>query len=251
MRGDNETGNETLYEPGFVTRLARRYAGLHGEDLLKPLIDSEFTGEIALISSFGADSTVLLHMVSRIAPATPVFFLNTDKHFPETLAFRHQLVAQLGLSDVREIVPQTSEVARLDADGLLHGEDHDACCDLRKVQPLERALAGFEARITGRKRFQSRDRSALETIGWDGTHVAVNPLAGWSVQAIKTYILENDLPRHPLVARGFASIGCAPCTTAVEPGEDIRAGRWRNSEKTECGIHLNRAGKFVPSSSHL
>jgi len=240
---------ENGIEPGFVTRLARRYAGLHGEQLLEPLIGTEFTQEIALVSSFGVDLVVLLHMISRISPATPVIFLNTNKHFPETLAYRHDLVRFLGLKDVRDIEPDLREVARLDGDGRLHADNYDACCNLRKVQPLERALNGFEARITGRKRFQSQGRSLTGTIGWAGDHVAINPLAIWTTEDLKSYILKHDLPRHPLVHRGFASIGCAPCTTSVEPGEHMLAGRWRNSEKTECGIHPGVDGSFV--QTHL
>ncbi len=242
--GDN-AGNGSLSEPGFVARLARRYAGLHGKDLLRPLIDIEFKHEIALVSSFGADSVVLLHMVSQISPDLPVYFLDTVKHFPETLTYRQDLVERLGLRDVRDIVPEAHEVTRLDPQGSLHVHDHDACCHLRKVRPLERAMAGIEARISGRKRFQSKDRRSMTTIGWSGDHVSVNPLAGWTAEAIKTYILDHELPRHPLSARGFASIGCEPCTTAVLPGEDMRAGRWRNSEKTECGIHLGTNGRWV------
>ncbi len=240
---------ENSKNPGFVTRLALRYARLHGEHLLKPLINTEFTQEIALVSSFGADSVVLLHMVSRISPATPVIFLNTNKHFTETLTYRHDLVKLLGLRDVRDIEPDLREVSRLDGDGRLHVKNYDACCNLRKVRPLERAVTGFEARITGRKRFQSQGRGLTETIGWAGDHVAINPLAGWTAEDLKSYILKYDLPRHPLVARGFASIGCAPCTTIVHSGEGVRAGRWRNHEKTECGIHASPADKPVRNAS--
>jgi phosphoadenosine phosphosulfate reductase len=232
-------------EPGFVTRLARRYAGLQGKALLRPLINIEFRHEIALVSSFGADSAVLLHMVSQISPDLPVYFLDTVKHFPETLTYRHELVERLGLRDVRDIAPDAAELGRFDPQGSLHARDQDACCQLRKVNPLERAMAGIEARISGRKRFQSKDRRSMTTIGWSGDHVSVNPLAGWTAEAIKTYILDHELPRHPLIANGFASIGCAPCTTAVRPGEDMRAGRWRNNEKTECGIHMGANGRWV------
>jgi len=239
---DAGTGLES--EPGFVTRLARRYAGLQGKDLLRPLIEIEFRHEIALVSSFGADSAVLLHMVSQISPDLPVYFLDTAKHFSETLTYRQDLVERLGLRDVRDIEPDTGEIRRLDPQGILHTQNQDACCQLRKVRPLERAMAGIEARISGRKRFQSKDRRSMTTIGWSGDHVSVNPLAGWTAEAIKTYILDHELPRHPLIADGFASIGCKPCTTAVQPGEDVRAGRWRNSEKTECGIHPGANGRW-------
>lgn len=231
--------------PGFVGRLSRRYARLNGAELLQALILNDFKNEIAMVSSFGADSAVLLHMVAKIAPETPVFFLDTGKHFPETLSYRQKLVEAVGLTNVRDIVPDEAEIAAEDEHGHLHALDNNKCCDLRKVRPLEKALSGFEARISGRKRFQSKGRRSLNTIDWSRDHVAINPLAGWTATDIKAYILEHDLPRHPLVAQGFASIGCGPCTTAVAAGEDARAGRWRQTDKTECGIHLNHNGEFV------
>jgi phosphoadenosine phosphosulfate reductase len=200
-----------------------------------------FPRRIAVVSSFGAESAVLLHMVATIDRRTPVLFVDTGRHFPETLAYRDRLAAHLGLADLRSIGPSAEEIARLDADATRAVWDPDGCCAFRKVAPLERALAGFDAWITGRKRFQAATRAALPVFEADGAHVKVNPLANWSAAETVAYADTHRLPAHPLVAQGFASIGCAPCTSAVRPGEDSRAGRWRALGKTECGIHRSPA----------
>lgn len=199
-------------------------------------------GRIALVSSFGADSAVLLHMVARISPATPVLFNDTGMLFAETLDHQRRLAALLGLTNVRIVRPTAFAVARADPQGGLHRTQADACCALRKVGSLDRALAPFDAWITGRKRFQSPGRRALPFAERDEAgRVKLNPLADWTAQDLRDYARAHDLPPHPLTARGFPSIGCAPCTSPVAEGEDQRAGRWRGSAKTECGIHLNGA----------
>ncbi|MBN9089193.1 MAG: phosphoadenylyl-sulfate reductase [Reyranella sp.] len=202
-----------------------------------------FPGRIAVVSSFGSESAVLLHHVAAIDPATPVLFIDTGRHFDETLEYRDRLSAHLGLTDVRAIGPTVEEVARLDADATRAVWDPDGCCAFRKTAPLRRALAGFDAWITGRKRFQGSTRVDLPVFEADPPHIKVNPLARWSSADITAYRAEHRLPAHPLVAQGFASIGCAPCTSAVRPGEDARAGRWRGFDKTECGIHQRPTGK--------
>jgi len=202
-----------------------------------------FPGRIAVVSSFGAESAVLLHLVAAIDRATPVLFIDTGRHFVETLEYRDRLSAHLGLTDVRNVGPTADEVAQLDADATRAIWDPDGCCAFRKTAPLQRALAGFDAWITGRKRFQSSTRLDLPVFEADPPHVKVNPLASWSNADIMTYTAEHSLPTHPLVTQGFASIGCAPCTSAVRAGEDARAGRWRGFEKTECGIHQRPTGK--------
>ena len=160
--------------------------------------------------------------------------------FPETLAYQRDLAGHLGLTDLRVISPERDEMFAEDPDGVLHRADTDQCCALRKIRPLERALAGFDGWVTGRKRFQGGDRTALDLFEHDEAtgHLKLNPLAGWDAQQIAGYLDRHALPRHPLVARGFPSIGCAPCTGPVAPGEDQRAGRWRGQDKTECGIHI-------------
>lgn len=197
-------------------------------------------GEVAVVSSFGADSAVLLALVAAIDPATPVLFLDTGKHFPETLAYRLQLEQHLGLTDMRAIRPDPAQVALRDPTGGLHHILPDECCDLRKVGPLEAALSTFPIWVSGRRRDQAATRAGLEWIEQDGVRRKLNPLADWTHDEVKQAAALLGLPPHPLEAMGYPSIGCAPCTRAVAPGEDRRAGRWSGSGKTECGIHRLR-----------
>ncbi|MBT2130736.1 phosphoadenylyl-sulfate reductase [Aliiroseovarius lamellibrachiae] len=201
------------------------------------LTDPEI-GPLALVSSFGAESVVLLHMVSRVDRSTPVIFLDTQMLFQETLEYQVDVSKKLGLTDVRTIHPDADQVFKRDPDNILHLADTDACCNLRKVEPLANAIAPFDGWITGRKRFQGGKRVDLEFFEIENGRIKVNPLAHWAADDVKDYMINNRLPRHPLVGRGFPSIGCAPCTSAVKPGEDPRAGRWRGAEKSECGIHF-------------
>lgn len=223
-----------------ASRLETRFAALGAEPLLALAIQHLYRGRIALVSSFGADSAVLLHMVAQIDRATPVIFVDTDRLFAETLAYRDQLIARLGLTNVQNFKPDAEAVAANDAEGYLWFNDPDRCCDIRKVQPLDKALQGFEAWITGRKRFQNQTRAALPLFEAEGERVKLNPLAGWSASDVLAYIGKHQLPSHSLVAKGYPSIGCLPCTSPVTAGEDPRAGRWRGRAKTECGIHLGK-----------
>lgn len=218
--------------------LAAQHAGRAAEDVLADIIGC-YRDEAALVSSFGAESAVLLHMVARIDPATPVLMLETGMLFPETLVYQQYLAALFGLSDVRLIHPAPEDLAEQDPDGTLHTENPGGCCFLRKTLPLRRALAPFALWITGRKRHQSATRAALPLFEADGKRVKLNPLADWDVAQVRAYMEKHSLPPHPLAGRGYPSIGCAPCTTPVAPGEDPRAGRWRGSDKTECGIHFD------------
>ena len=220
-------------------RLNDRYRHHAATEVLRRAVSDPDLGRVALVSSFGSESVVLLHMVSVVAPGLPVLFIDTQMLFPETLAYQREVAAKLGLTDVRAIRADEAEVARHDPDGTLHKFNQDACCALRKTVPLEQALSGFDAWITGRKRFQNGQRAALEFFEPEPpTRLRVNPLAHWRPEDVQEYMIENNLPRHPLVAKGYPSIGCAPCTSPVKPGEDPRAGRWRGSDKTECGIHF-------------
>jgi phosphoadenosine phosphosulfate reductase len=209
--------------------------------VLEEMITDRFKGRIALVSSFGTESAILLHMISEIDPATPVVFLDTGKLFPETLAYRDELVARLGLTDVRNIRPDGKQLAAWDPDGRLWQKDVDLCCAIRKTNPLDEALEGFAAWITGRKRSQGGQRANMDLVeaGPDG-RTTVNPLAFWDDAQIEAYFVEHDLPRHPLQAEGYTSIGCATCTLKPRPGEDKRSGRWAGLDKTECGIHMSR-----------
>ncbi len=217
--------------------LRNTYGRRDAAALLEVMIGREFAGRIALVSSFGAESAVLLDLVAGIDRATPVIFLDTGKLFPETLAYRDELVDRLGLSDVREIQPPADVLATHDPGGDLWRRDPDACCALRKVAPLARALAGFDAWITGRKRHHGAARVTLDTIEAVDGRIKINPLADWSVARIEAEIAARGLPRHPLQDAGYASIGCVTCTRPLERGEAARAGRWAGLAKTECGIH--------------
>lgn len=197
-------------------------------------------GRIALVSSFGAESAVLLHMLSEIDRSVPVLFLDTGLLFAQTLDYRKQLAERLGLSDVRDLRPAFRDLATIDPGGVLWKTDTDACCTLRKVVPLDRALEGFDAWITGRKRFQSASRAQLPVIEASGSKTKINPLANWTQHDLEAYAQRHDLPQHPLVRFGYPSIGCWPCTRPVDAGEDQRSGRWADSEKVECGIHTPR-----------
>jgi len=201
-------------------------------------------GRVALVSSFGADSVVLLHMLAQTHPDAPVLFVDTMMLFAETLEYQHEVAKTLKLQNLRVIRPTREAIFAHDPDGVLHLTDADACCTLRKTQALDAALDGFDGWITGRKRSQGGVRTALDVFEADGPRIKVNPLAGWDTARVAKYIDTHHLPRHPLVAQGYPSIGCAPCTGPVAPGEDPRAGRWRGHAKTECGIHV-RDGRVI------
>jgi len=225
--------------PHDPSALAAEYEALSAEERLTRAIGRDFPGRIALASSFGAESVVLLHLLSRVAPATPVLFNETGMLFAETLAYQREVAGRLGLRDVRPVRPDEDEIALHDPAGMLHDEEPDLCCHLRKTRPMERALQPFSAWITGRKRFQADTRADLAIVERDGAgRVKINPLAEWDSDDLRHYMRTHGLPSHPLSAKGYASIGCAPCTTPVAAGEDARAGRWRGQEKVECGIHI-------------
>ena len=231
-----------------VRTFSGKYGHLPAQKLLARMIEDEFPGRIALVASFGSESAILLHMVAGIDPATPVIFLDTGKLFGETLRYRDALVKHLGLSHVRSVQPDPDRVRALDSDGMLWKRDHDACCRMRKIEPLAPALEGFDAWITGRKRYQGERRAVLPVIEAQDGRVKINPLASWSRDVVEEYFDEHELPRHPLEAEGYLSIGCMPCTDRIERGEASRAGRWRGTDKTECGIHETPTGQSLTSS---
>jgi phosphoadenosine phosphosulfate reductase len=234
----------TRARPAPVAALSAEAAELerlHGDRepaaLVELALSDLFAGRIALVSSFGAESAVLLHMAAEIDRHVPVVFVDTGRHFRETLAYRDALVARLGLTDIRSVGPSAEEVRAKDPWLALAEQDADACCGFRKVAPLARALESFAAWMSGRKRYQAATRDGLDVFEAEGVHIKVNPLAAWDAAKIAAYASAHDLPPHPLVAEGYASIGCAPCTSRVAVDEDARAGRWRGTTKTECGIH--------------
>lgn len=221
-----------------VAALAGDHGGLGAFDLLRALIDREFPRRIALVSSFGGEAAVLLHMVAEIDTATPVLFLDTGMLFDETLDYQRELTHLLGLTDVRILRPDPVHHREFDPQDDLNATFPHVCCFFRKVVPLRKALQPFDAWISGRKRYQTAERAEMPVIERDGRHIKANPLANWSADDVKSYMARHSLPDHPLVAEGYPSIGCRPCTTRVAPGEDERAGRWRGTDISECGIHF-------------
>jgi phosphoadenosine phosphosulfate reductase len=218
--------------------LAAAYGHLRDKALLDVMVNDVFKDRIALVSSFGSESAVLLQMAAEVRPDIPVIFLNTGKLFGETLRYRRRLEKELGLTGIRDIRPDEAEVEAEDQSGLLWTRDPDACCALRKVRPLDKALQGFDAWITGRKRFQTATRAELPAIERTGKGFKINPLIDWAQPELQAYVRERNLPVHPLVADGYLSIGCMPCTRRVQAGESYRDGRWAGRDKTECGIHI-------------
>lgn len=225
-----------------AARLNSRFATANTRELIRAVLEEGLAGRIAAVSSFGAESAVLLHMIADVDPSAPVLFLDTGKHFPETLAYRDLLVERLGLTGLINLTPDAELLVKRDESGLRWSYDPDGCCDIRKVQPLAKALANFDASFTGRKGFQSASRAGLPRFEIDQSDTAgrlkVNPLADWSAGQIAEYFSATGLPAHPLVGEGYPSIGCSPCTSKVAAGEDPRSGRWKGWDKTECGIHV-------------
>jgi phosphoadenosine phosphosulfate reductase len=220
-----------------VTALDRRLAGASPRDIVTEAIRSVPPKRIAVAASFGTESAALLALVAAVDRHVPVLFLDTGWLFPETLAYRDELVARLGLGDVRTLEPDRAALAAADPERDLWMHDPDACCRLRKVMPLANALQGFTAWINGRKRYQGGERAALPVVELDGERLKFNPLAHARREEIEALFERAGLPRHPLAAQGFASVGCIPCTRKTGPVADSRAGRWPGQGKSECGIH--------------
>ncbi len=217
--------------------LEARFAGVPAGEMLSTLFAEGALGHVAVVSSFGTESAVLLHLVASADRTIPVIFVDTLKMFPETLDYRETLVAALGIADSRAVTPDAAVLAKKDETGLRWSYDPDGCCEIRKVEPLARAKQGLDAWISGRKAFQSSTRQNLPRFEIEDGRLKINPLGDWDKAALDSYFAAHDLPRHALEAQGYPSIGCEPCTSKVLPGEDPRAGRWRGWDKVECGIH--------------
>ena len=227
-------------DPMVKAQLARLQQATQGRDatgVVELALKEEFAGETAMVSSFGSESAVLLHLVAEVDPTTPILFINTGKLFGETLRYRDRLQDVLGLGDIRTLGPHPADRTARDPDGTLWSRDTDACCNFRKVIPIRRALEGFAAQITGRKRFQTHARAQMQAVEYFDGRFRFNPLGQWSQADLEAYIVRHDLPRHPLVEDGYPSIGCIPCTRRVHSGESYRDGRWSGLDKDECGIH--------------
>jgi len=227
--------------------LEQRFAGVDAASMLRAVLHEGLAGKVAVVSSFGAESAVLLDLVAQADPATPVIFVDTLKMFPETLAYRDALAERLGLTDLRIETPDPAVLAARDATDLRWSYDPDGCCEIRKTVPLAKALEGFDAWISGRKAFQASTRAALPRFEIKDGRLKINPIADWTKADLDAWFTAKDLPRHPLEAQGYLSIGCAPCTSAVAPGEDPRAGRWRGWNKVECGIHTDGDTSNLPA----
>lgn len=217
--------------------LNARFEGVDSATMLRELIAEGTIGRVGVVSSFGTESAVLLHLVAQADPATPVIFVDTLKMFQETLDYRDTLVERLGLTNSSTVTPDPVVLAAKDESGLRWSYDPDGCCAIRKVEPLARAKQGLDAWVSGRKAFQSVTRQNLPRFEVEDGRLKINPLGDWTKADLEAYFERFDLPRHPLEAQGFLSVGCEPCTSPVAPGEDPRAGRWRGWDKTECGIH--------------
>lgn len=225
-----------MWGPGDAAELNHVYGDDADLALAAMLCDPAF-GRVAVVSSFGSESAVLLHRVAQVRKDAPILFVSTGWLFPETLAYADDLARWLGLTDVRVLEPDAEVLEKRDAQRLRWSYDPDGCCQIRKVDVLAEGLRGFDSWISGRKRSQAETRAGLQLFEADGDHLKLNPLFAWGRDALISYAAEHALPPHPLVAEGYPSIGCSPCTSKVQPGEDPRAGRWRGWDKTECGIH--------------
>jgi phosphoadenosine phosphosulfate reductase len=226
------------YTQADADALNRRFAGVDAQTMLSTLVAERALGEVAVVSSFGTESAVLLHLVAQADRHMPVIFVDTLRMFAETLEYRDTLVQRLGLTDSRTVVPDADVLAAKDSTLLRWSYDPDGCCDIRKTEPMRRAKAGLDSWISGRKAFQSTTRQNIARFEIDDGRLKVNPLGDWVKADLEAYFAAHDLPRHPLEADGYLSIGCEPCTSRVQPGEDPRAGRWRGWDKVECGIHV-------------
>jgi phosphoadenosine phosphosulfate reductase len=225
------------------------YGHLSATGIIEQAAINLFEGEIAAVSSFGADSAVLLHLIAQVDRDLPVIFLDTGKHFEETFLYRDALAADFGLTNIQVVAPEAAALERLDPQGILHQSDVDACCAIRKVEPMARSVEPFRAWFTGRKRFQASTRETLPVFEAVGPRIRVNPLARWTTADQADYMRAHALRENPLVAYGYLSIGCFPCTKPVAPGEDARSGRWAGHAKTECGIHLSGLEKSLTEAS--
>lgn len=217
-----------------VEGLNAQYADATPERIIQVAV-REFAGRIAALSSFGTEAAVGLSVIARVAPETPVLFLDTGQHFAQTLDYRDRLVASLGLSNVISLRPDEAELSEQDPNARLFERDTAACCDLRKVRPLANAMTGYDALITGRKRYHGGERADLQPFEFDGVRVKVNPLVGISPKDVTAIFRTLDLPHHPMAAQGYPSVGCWPCTVPAQ-GAGTREGRWAGQDRTECGI---------------
>ena len=226
----------------LAASLNRQYHGVDSEEFLRAIIEDEFPGRVAIVSSFGAESALLLALAARVKRDIPIIFLDTGHHFPETLAYRDLVQRRFGLTGLRTVKAGAPALAGRDPDAELWQFDTNACCGLRKVEPMQDAIHEFDALISGRKGYHGALRSFMPRVEAVDGLIKLDPIADWSPERVEEAFEALDLPRHPLIARGYRSIGCRPCTAPTSDALDPRAGRWVGQGKTECGIH--RAGRI-------
>ncbi len=233
-----------LYTQADADALNARFEGVDTIEMLRTVFEEKLLGRTAVVSSFGTESAVLLDLIARVDQSVPVVFVDTLKMFPETERYRTQLLDRLGMTNREVVTPDAAVLEAKDATGLRWSYDPDGCCAIRKVEPLARAKQGLDSWISGRKAFQSQTRANIPRFEIEDGRLKLNPLGDWVKADLEAYFTERDLPRHPLEAEGYLSIGCQPCTSVVKPGEDPRAGRWRGWDKTECGIHTDNVSEL-------
>lgn len=238
------TGDQEEPVADRLERLNKELREATAQDILRISMEREWPDEMTYVSSFGAESACMLGLIAETNPDLPVIFLETGMHFPQTLDYRDELIEKLGLTGVRNITPDAEHLANEDPKNVLWRIDTDACCDIRKVRPLEPALEGFNAWITGRKRFHGGARLSLPVFEHASGRYKINPLASWTPEDVSDFLESRDLPKHPLVAQGYPSIGCWPCTQPARNASDVRSGRWAGQDKTECGLHIEKPDRL-------
>jgi phosphoadenosine phosphosulfate reductase len=223
----------------IVERLNAELRGKGPHEIIRVAL-REFGRKLTYVSSFGAESAAMLGLIADVDQGMPIVFIDTGMHFHQTLHYRDTLGQVLGLTDIRTFHPVKDEVKAVDPRGVLNKTDPNACCDVRKVRPLAPALEGFDAWITGRKRFHGGGRTKLPVVECFEGRYKINPLADQTPEDLAALVAEKHLPPHPMVAEGYPSIGCWPCTARPLDPTDIRSGRWVGFKKEECGLHLTR-----------
>ena len=230
----------TILDDFKIKALNSRFADGDPKSILEHSILNLFKNKIAYVCSFGTESAIILDLISKIDKDIPIIMLNTHFLFKETIKYKNELLKLLGLKNYREVFPDEKMLNKYDVDNSLWKKDVEKCCNLRKVIPLENSLNNFESWISGRKSYHLGDRQNLKAFELINNKIVVNPLFNSTKEFIDNYFLSNNLPRHPLFEKGYLSIGCSHCTVKAKNIMDPRQGRWSDSSKTECGIHLNK-----------
>lgn len=220
-----------------LSTISKSLNKLESKKILEKCIYYFFEKKIAYVCSFGAESAVLLHMISNIERNLPVVFINTLKLFNETIDYKDRLVREFSLKNITELTPSKEDIELYDSEGKLWSNNPDKCCNFRKVKILDNYLNNFQAWFSGRKGYQSDERSKNNIVELQDKKFIISPLISWKKKDVDDYYIKYNLPRHPLSDQGFLSIGCKNCTSKTVNLSDIRSGRWNGLQKTECGIY--------------